>query len=134
MEYTIHKQTATSAELLFVDPESGITHSRTINIADCENEAQIKERAESHLRAFAHRVKVGAITQSSLPVADVPADVVAPATWSAEAKAALEIVVLEKTVEAKTSVEEQIAAAEKEEKPTAELEAKLAKLNETLGA
>ena len=116
IEYTIHKQTEKTVEVIIIDPESGLTHNRVINIGDCSTQALLDERIESHLRAFKHRVTVGAITESSIPVADLPTDIVIDTALSKESKLALATVIEAKAAEQKTATEEQLTRLNSETK------------------
>jgi hypothetical protein len=110
IEYTIHKQDAKSAEIIIIDPETGLTHNRTINIADCDTPEKLAERFASHVRAFGHRINIGVITESSIPVvaSGLPTDIVIDDSLSAASKLALATVIEAKVAETLTSAESEL--------------------------
>jgi hypothetical protein len=118
IEYTIHKQTEKTVEIIIIDPESGLTHNRTINIGDCTTNDLFNERIESHLRAFKHRINVGVITESSIPATEtgLPTDIVIDPSLSKESKLALATVIEAKATEQKTNTEEQLTKLNSESK------------------
>ena len=118
IEYTIHKQTEKTVEIIIIDPESGLTHNRTINIGDCTTQALFDERIESHLRTFKHRINVGVITESSIPATTtgVPTDIAIDPSLSKESKLALATVIEAKAAELKTLTEEQLTKLNSETK------------------
>jgi hypothetical protein len=135
MEYQIFKQTDKVVEVIFIDPNSELTHNRTINIGDLSTDDQIKERINDHLRAFGHRVKVGTITEASLPnvqnisVVDssgkpvempleqtLPTAIVIDKDLTPESKAVLAQVIADKVNEQKTAKEEQLDKLKEDKK------------------
>lgn len=110
IEYTIHKQDAKSAEIIIIDPETGLTHNRTINIADCNTPEKLEERFASHVRAFGHRINIGVITESSIPAAasGLPTDIVIDDSLSAASKLALATVIEAKVAETLTNAESEL--------------------------
>jgi hypothetical protein len=115
MEYTVNKKDDKTAELILIDPDSGIVTTRTINIFDCKNKAQLDERIEAHLRAFAHRINVGVITTSSLPAVDLPSDIVVDPTLSKASQLVLLDVIEAKTGEMLQQAEENLTKLIKED-------------------
>lgn len=132
MEYAVNKKDEKTAELILIDPDSGIVTTRTINIFDCKNQAQLDERIEAHLRAFAHRINVGVITTSSLPTADLPSDVKVDPTLSKASQLVLLDVIEAKTGEMLQQAEEnltKLVEEDEDEEAVAEAKEKLATIN-----
>jgi hypothetical protein len=117
IEYTIHKQTEKTVEIIIIDPETGLTHNRTINIGDCTTTDLFNERIESHLRAFKHRINIGVITESTIPATEgLPTDIVIDPALSKQSKLALATVVEVKSLEKQAQVQERLTKLNSESK------------------
>ena len=118
IEYTIHKQDAKTVEIIIIDPDTGLTHNRTINIVDCDTTEKFDERIVSHIRAFSHRINIGVITESSIPATTtgLPIDIVIDPALSKESKLALAAVVEAKSLEKRAQIEEQLTKLNSETK------------------
>ncbi len=137
IEYTIHKQTDSTAEVIFIDSGSGITHSRVINTIDCVTSEDLEKRIAGHLRAFTYRMGLSIITQSSLPSNILPADIIIDENLSEESKATIATVVEAKMVEVKESTEKLLESIIQDgDKPetVASVTAELANINTKLTA
>jgi len=129
MEYTIHKQTTKDAEVIFIDPTTNITYSRSVPIGDCDTKEKLDQRIGDHLRAFSHRINIGVITEASLPYSDTFGDIVVNPNLSKESRLLLTTVIEAKTKELKLAVEKQLAKLTAEGKDTAEVQKRIADID-----
>lgn len=129
MEYTIHKQTTKEAEVIFIDPMTNITYSRSVPIGDCDTQEKLDQRIGDHLRAFSHRINIGVITGASLPYSDTFGDIVISPSLSKESRLLLTTVIETKTKELKLAVEKQLTKLTAEGKDTTEVQKRIADID-----
>jgi len=62
VEVVVDTADPAAVNVTFTDTVTGLTASKTINISDLSEEADIDERVASHKRTFLYRIKIGVIT------------------------------------------------------------------------